>query len=284
MSSLELEQGSDLWLALRKDKVTGVDIPVIMGESPWCDVRTLWRRKMGLDGDVYVNEHMRRGIELEPLARACYNREMRRNCEPAVYSPDSHPWLMASLDGVDPVGMFAVEIKCGKATHEEIRSGKCPKHYYGQLQCQMFVLGLDEIDLMTYQSDDDFSIITVQADKDYQDKMLEKAREFYDCMIELREPQGKHIKRTDQEFIDAADYYRAAKALQRIADERVEETKNRLLSIAEMDCEGGGVKISRYKTAGSVDFDAMKNDGIDVDKYRKNGKDSFRITIEKYEI
>jgi len=187
-----MEQGSQEWLALRKTKITATDAPVIMGECPWKDPLTLYYEKRDPNFFSVATERMKRGTELEPMARFYFVLDIGIIVEPSVIIKD---WAMASLDGISSCGKYAVEIKCpSKKYHDMAKQGKIPSHYTAQLQHQMWVC---DIDSMYYYSFDGSEGVTVQLSRDpyYLNTLIEKEKIFYDCLIAGDEEKIKRVFR-----------------------------------------------------------------------------------------
>lgn len=187
MKILDLQQGSDDWLALRSELITATDIPVLMGENPWMNAQELFRKKMGLL-KTENNAKMKKGSDMEPQAMDNFSKIVSREYRPAVVQSSETSYIMASLDGLSMCNCYTVEIKCGKASHEIIKAYQVPSYYIGQLQCQMHCTGLEKTDLFSYLDEENFTLLEVKRDDDYIEKMLERAKAFYDCLINLQIP------------------------------------------------------------------------------------------------
>lgn len=185
-----MEQGSLEWLALRKTKITATDAPIIMGECPWKDPLTLYREKKDPEFFSEPNERMKRGTELEPVARFYFVLDSGIMVEPRIVVKD---WAMASLDGMSPCGKYIVEIKCpSKKYHYMAKKGVLPSHYIGQLQHQMWVC---DIDSMYYYSFDGLEGISVHVVRNpyYVNMLIQREEIFYDCLIRGDEEKIKRV-------------------------------------------------------------------------------------------
>lgn len=102
--------------------------------------------------DLYLNADMKRGIELEPEARAVYEATTGElTTEVGFVRHDTLP-IGCSPDGV--IGDFAggVEIKCPKpATHlGYLRGGVLPSEYVAQVTHTLYITGAPWYDFASY--------------------------------------------------------------------------------------------------------------------------------------
>ena len=114
-----LEQGTSAWLDWRDQGIGASDAPAIMGENPWKSAARLMREKLGEVKKFSGNAAMRRGNELEPLARRRYERLSGVSVDPACLQSTRHTWQRASVDGLAVDGSVVVEIKCGDSVYEK---------------------------------------------------------------------------------------------------------------------------------------------------------------------
>ena len=135
-TEVDLIQGSQEWLDFRRTKRMASETPIIMGLSPWQKPKDVVKAKRG--ENAKTNFAMRRGQELEPVARDVYQAVVGV-LRPAVYFDLDYG---ASLDGIDLFGELIVEIKCpmkGKASDlwKQAENGEIPEHYAVQMQHQV---------------------------------------------------------------------------------------------------------------------------------------------------
>lgn len=157
-----LEQGSDAWRAARLGHVSASSVADVMSkgktEGSESDTRKSYRMKIvaqrltGDSGDTYTNAAMEWGTEQEPFARMAY--EAARNVmvdKTGFWLHPTIPWVGVSPDGlVGDDGL--VEIKCpNTTTHLEwVFSGKAPAKHMKQIQCQLWVMGRQWCDFVSY--------------------------------------------------------------------------------------------------------------------------------------
>lgn len=149
---VELEQGSEEWLEFRRSKRMASETPIIMGVSPWQKPKDVVKAKRG--ENAKSNYAMRRGQELEPVARDVY-QGIIGVLRPAVFVDGDYG---ASLDGIDLFNELVVEIKCpmkGKASElwKQAENGEIPTHYALQMQHQMMVTGIETAHLWVFDGE-----------------------------------------------------------------------------------------------------------------------------------
>jgi putative phage-type endonuclease len=124
MNVVRMAQGSPEWHAHRRKFRNASETPIVLGISPWTTPHQLWQLKLGLVEQV-VSPAMQRGTELEPVARAAYERQTGHVMQPLVVVDGEYS---ASLDGMTLGGERIVEIKCPVKGRDSTLYGRvgCP--------------------------------------------------------------------------------------------------------------------------------------------------------------
>ena len=174
---LDIEQGSDIWLELRKTKITSTDAAIILGASPYKDEYELLNQKLGLSPPDKVNDFMKEGSRLEPIAREAYVKHTGRFMSPKVFLNDQYQWAMASLDGINFDGDRILEIKCGAGAFK--RGEDIPRYYFAQIQHAMFVTNVAVCDYFVYWRGD-FILVEIVRNNTFIERMIEKELTFYE--------------------------------------------------------------------------------------------------------
>jgi putative phage-type endonuclease len=193
-----MEQGSPEWLKFRESHITATDVSSILGTNPFVTSQTLFERKLGIKSPEPLNDRMRRGQELEDVARKLLIERTGIDFKPVVVIHDVEPWAMASLDGrgykcdlLNPGGGtimrhdYICEIKCpNNDTHQLALQGGIKSYYESQIQWQLWITGAEKCLFMSYFPDQDnmeqIAIVEVFPDSDYIESMVEKCRQFYE--------------------------------------------------------------------------------------------------------
>jgi putative phage-type endonuclease len=276
----EIKQGSSEWYALRKTKITATDSCVIMGASHWKTKIQLYNEKISNDFPICTNERMQRGLDLEPVARDLFILNHGYTSRSCVVVKD---WAMASLDGMDETGKIIVEIKCpGEKDHKQALQGKVPDHYYPQLQHQMYVCNVDDMYYFSFDGIDGVTV-KVKRDQQYIDKMVEEEKKFYECMINKIPPEpsdGDYIERNDFTWKQCALNWIAVTAQIKDLEKQEEQIRKELVFLSgESNTRGCGISLCQVQRKGNVDYSKIPElNGVDLDKYRKQSINSWRIT------
>jgi len=286
MKTIDLEQGSQEWLEFRRMKVGASEAPIVMGVSPWSTPRKLWRQKMELDPVTFNSYVMRRGTELEPVARALYESGVGVKCPPAVVQHDDHDFMIASLDGLSECGEFCVEIKCGgEKLFRDCESGIIPDYYECQIQHQLAVTGRDSIDYFVFWNGET-SGITVGRDDKFIEKMIKKEREFMQSVYEFDCPglsNGDYEKRDDSAWLCLAAELRGIRS--QVSDLKAREEviiQQLTVESKEKPSEGGGIRFAKRTRAGTVDYKSIPElKDVDLEPYRKKPSVYYQATVIK---
>ena len=274
-----IQQNTPEWLEMRKNKIGASDAPIIMGVSPWKTPYQLWEEKLDLAPQPDMTHVMRRGHELEPIARQVYNDYTGNCAEPEVVIHPEREWMMASLDGISLDRSIVLEIKCpGKRDHDIAGSGKVPEKYYPQLQHQLACIGANSLHYFSY-TDDGFHLVEVERDDKYIASLYTKEGEFYKMMQNFEAPplaDADFEERDDAEWLSIANELREIQALKK----KESELKKRLIFLSQnRSCKGGGLKFRKSVGKGSVDYNAIPAlEGLDLEKYRRPPVERWRLS------
>jgi putative phage-type endonuclease len=175
-----LVQRSAEWIEARREGVTGSDIPVLLGLSPYQSEAGLARMKGGDEGperDEKQARMMRLGLALEPVIRdedtLKHGHRIRRINRTHVH-PEL-PWAMASLDFERVGERTIVEAKAS-------RSGRwddgLPQDVEAQVRWQMGVAGYPRAHVACLRSGADLVCYDVDHDEDVFAGLVAIAEDF----------------------------------------------------------------------------------------------------------
>lgn len=277
---IDLEQGSEAWLNLRKTKITATDASVIMGINPWKTPLQLYNEKLSTEHKNIANARMQRGTDLEPIGRSLFILQTGIEVEPKVVVS---AWAMASLDGLSKCGKYAVEIKCpAEKDHALALAGKVPPYYYPQLQHQMWVCCLSFIYYFSFDGIDGV-YVKVHRDEAFIEKMISQEYVFYLCLQNKTPPEtGKedYIERKDALWEQCAAQWQSTNLKLKELEELEETLRKQLIFLSGgSNAKGAGISLCQVQRKGAVDYakiPQLKN--IDLEQYRKEGGSSWRIS------
>jgi len=279
------EQNTLEWKEWRKDKIGASDIPVIMGVSPYSTPYKLWKKKLGFEKE-FVHQGMKFGLENESSVRERLQILYNTRIDHKTFVHSEIPWAIASLDGIDSDNIIYEIKSCNEKDHEIAKSGQVPEKYMPQVQWQMFV---SDVNTCRYSSShkDDLVVVEVHKDMDLIRSYLIKATEFYEHLINYTEPElteKDHLIIDNPEFhIVAADWIKAKKNLDEAKRQEASYKKKLTELTDDSNCEGAGVRLTRVKTLGSIDWDKVckdhKIDKLDLESYRKPSIGYWKVSI-----
>jgi|SRR5271166_2517976 len=274
MKTLDLPIGSKEWLDYRRGKIGSSDASVIMGTNPWKTPYKLWKQHIEGTQDA-VNPAMRRGLELEPIARDMFIQETGISMTPKIVVSEEREWQFATLDGISDCGDVIVEIKCGNnALHEMATKKQIPAHYLCQIQHQIAVCRPKKAYYCSFNGQE-IKIIEVMPDQQFAQELLTKEEKFWKLLTTKEAPPltnldyeiVEHARGSQllQEYLELAEQEKAIK-------QRRDDLKNELISLGpKRNFMINSTKIYQTQNT-SYDFNLMREAGIDLDRYKKLSK------------
>ena len=175
----KIKQGTPEWVEIRKLKLTASNAQAIgnigKGLETYCR-EIVANSYINHEVESYVNEHIERGIELEPLAREIYELEKGVKVEQVGF-------IEKDGAGCSPDGLIGeeggLEIKClsNKKYIDVLADGLkgVDTKYIWQVQMTLLITGRKWWDLMIYNPDIPRSniIFRIEPDKEAFDKLEE---------------------------------------------------------------------------------------------------------------
>lgn len=272
---LDLVQGSEEWLAARRNYGTASETPSILRiEGAFQTPAAIRRLKKGGEGQK-DNFAMAHGRKYEEVARLHYCANYGE-VKPVVMVDGK---FLASLDGISEDGSVVVEIKAppeGSASNLYLNAmiGIAPLKYVYQIQHQLMVSGAKLGRLYIYASDIDNAIcIDIQPDEAIWSEIKSGWEKFWEGLND----------RDDDAWRDAAEEFKKAHEAAAAAAERLEKAKAALKELAKDDSVTGcGVSVTRIEKKGSIDYKAglaALAPDADLEKFRKQSTIETRVGI-----
>jgi putative phage-type endonuclease len=198
-----LEQKSQEWLEYRLGKITGTRLKEVLKADNLPVLYEMIAETLSRQIEEFpMNNAMRRGVELEPIARQLYQDRTGEIIEEIGFClSDENDYLGLSPDGFTLDRKGAIEIKCPSTkTHVKyILDDRIPNEYLPQV-CMYFIVNreLEYLDFITYDDRVDsipIHIIRVTreelSDKIFEyktkiDKFIEKFQKYYSKLESLK--------------------------------------------------------------------------------------------------
>ena len=269
--TVELEQGSGEWLALRRKMRTASETATVMGCNPYQTPLQLARQKRQLDPPIASTYAMEFGLANEPAVRKTaseYLAPISSSYEPAVLSSGDY---LASLDGL--MGESIMEIKCPSSPRSgALRDGIYQPHWW-QMQHQLMVSGAKRCHYVVRHPDDGELIFKVVMPDP---KAFEGLREAWDTFwreyMECDEADLVECAPISDDLMPLVSDYHAAVDAKRVAEARHKSARAALIAeLPDETAAGHGLKVVKYEKKGSIDWAKYQADYPDMDftKYRK---------------
>ncbi|MBB3105153.1 YqaJ viral recombinase family protein [Azomonas macrocytogenes] len=306
MKIVNLEQGSEQWLAWRAQGITATDAAILLGRSKYKTRWRLWAEKTGYarEVDLSLNPLVRQGREGEDLARQIFEDYLGDLLLPVCIESTVDPLIRASLDGIttqrEPVELKCPSEKVWKAVCSDGANSEAFQLYYPQVQHQLLATGSRNGYLVFY-FEGDIRHFKIEPDKALLRELYAQAQQFWQQVVNKQEP----VKDPDldlylpkgedaQAWIYTAEQYRLFHA-------DIQACKNRLKELEELQkthletlktlmgeylhADYCGVMVTRYKTAGKVDYARLLEEvgqhitPTDVEQYRAKSSERCRVTV-----
>lgn len=169
MEVYNFEQRSPEWYEIRKGRMTASKASCIAKADSGLDtyiIEIMSEYFSIAPKEMYINDDMQRGIDLEPEAKLVYELEKSVTVEPigfVIYNE----YAGASPDGlVDDDGL--IEIKCPKDTTytKLLYDEKIKPDYVWQMQMQMLITGRKWCDFVAYNDHYDKNVFIKRVERD----------------------------------------------------------------------------------------------------------------------
>lgn len=174
-----LEQNTEEWFIHRAGKITGSVFHTLIGNG---ETRNSLIYKLAfeqinkrpMEEERYENEHMKRGHELEPLARDMYriktNQEVK---EVGFVLGDDEVYTGCSPDGlVGEDGLIEIKAPIISTMIKQIVEDKIKKEYYTQIQYNLFISKRKWADYVMYNEQLPLYIKRIEVDNKFVEETI----------------------------------------------------------------------------------------------------------------
>ena len=202
------------WLEWRRQGVGASDAPAILGVSPWSTPYQTWRNKV-FPREQKDNSSMKRGRDMEPIARAAFELKVGSFVYPENVENIEHPWLRASLDGLCKEGLIMVEIKCpNKLDHATAVSGHVPEKYWPQCQHQLAVTGFPSMYYWSFDGTKGAMVEVLRDEAFIVEQLFPKLQQFWYHVIDTVSPP---LTEADLAILDHEEAWRTFTEMSSVA-------------------------------------------------------------------
>jgi putative phage-type endonuclease len=280
------------WLAWRK--VGASDAAVILGLSPYKTLYQLWEEKVSgveqPDNAFMAYGRKREAVILEDIREKW--GEIQTDIK--ISHPD-HFFLTATLDALVLSTGEIIEIKApqSKAFYAMVEEDKIPLVYQCQMQHQMLVHGSSSA-IFACENPDTKELWVKRLDKDpeFEKKYVPLAAKFWECVEkktapDLVEKDKSRLENGMKNSMQSSRWEELSLHLRQIKQEMAvlkkieDDLKEEVLALCgNAPAEGFGLSVSVFSREGSIDWKRAKADGLDVEKYRKEGTSGLMITVK----
>jgi len=278
---IDIEQGSNEWLAMRRNFITSSDYSIINGSNKFSknSPSKLWRQKLNIDDPEEENERMIEGRRLEIIIRDEYNKKNNTDFKPVVAVSKKYPHMMASLDGYDAKTDSIMEIKAGEKTYEKASEGHIASYNIDQSMHHLTTTSKQRCLFLVGGYNKDPIELSIESSEIESEKLIEQEKEFYDFLINTIPPplsEAEFVEIRDEKTIELARRWRETKERLKVAEELEDIAKKMLLDETDDgNCiiPDAQIKIERRSKKGVINYLKLLQDlNIDkniIEKYRK---------------
>ena len=197
---IDIEQNTDEWLGLRAGHLTGSAISKVMAN----DGKAFGSPATKLAVDIaleqvtgkcipsgYSNDHMARGHEQEPLARALYQSEYFCTVENGGFYDNG--FTGCSPDGIVGNGLIEIKSVIPSVHYQRIKNGGFDSSYRWQLMFNLKESGKEWIDFISYCAnftvEKQLYVFRINAEEQAEDfeKMAVRIAEFKSLVHEIKQ-------------------------------------------------------------------------------------------------
>ena len=182
-------QRSQKWFELRKTRITGSMCDTLLGTNRFQTWDQVVAEKAGCPVEFKGNEATQHGIDNEDKAIKLYEKETGRSVvelgltqhssiDILAHSPDGISLKSQSDDRVGDDEPILLEVKC--PYKREIKKGKVPNYYMGQLQLGLFVFDVKKAHFVQYKETPyTLDITVVERDEEWLQRNMPLFEQFW---------------------------------------------------------------------------------------------------------
>lgn len=279
MKIVEISQRSPSWYKWRGQGIGSSDIAAIAGMCPYRTAFQVWEKLMGFREDEPVNAAMQRGIDFEDEARKYLGDD---DLIPVCIEHDHYNHFHASLDGLGD-GYFC-EIKVPSQKNFQSYRNEIPDYYNAQVQWQYLVSGLQRCEFVAYSPEMKIAHIRkVERDEEMIDELERLGDKFWQDYLNGIAPPltERDERRIDHPLLyQKCGEYEIHNHIKSKAEEAMKSLKEEIVKFGDgQSFIAYNLRCTKTAPRPSYDYERMKEDGIDIEKYKKVCKSEGGFTL-----
>lgn len=295
MKTINLAQGSQAWLDWRQGVFTASDAPAMMGVSKYKSRNELIKEKATGKTRPITPELQAifdEGHTTEDLARPIIEAELGESLYNVVATHDDLPHVAASFDGITMDDRIIFEHKVyrnSKASQQRYnlaKDGKLLDMDAIQVQQQLLVSNAEKcLFVVSDGTAQNMAIVEVKPDSEMQKRIIDGWKAFQTDLNNYHDvvQADAELQAMYQDYAIAKATADKAKAMLDTLDKQI---KAKATDISKKtganEIIGNGFSIAKIKRKGAVDYTKIPElDGVDLEQFRKQGSEYFKITAEK---
>jgi putative phage-type endonuclease len=289
---INLEQGSPAWFEWRSNGITATDMSVLTKDNPFRSEIDIFDEKCNLREHDEKNAAMEHGHKYEIVVRDYLNavNEDRHFVPLCVEGAKLH--YKASLDAFDVLNSVLYEIKCPvseKILADVVLSNTVPNYWKSQLAWQCSIVHPETAAFAVYDYRTKYILIVPfeLPKKEEIERMQDLADDFW-CKIQWgarpNSANGLYASLDDPQLISLLEEYDSMFFQEKTIIAKRKELREKILAYGNgNNFSAGCFDIARIDPRDSYDYEKMRADGIDLEKYLKpkSGENMFRITKKR---
>jgi len=186
-----MKQQTESWHSWRKKGIGSSDAAIIMNDSPWGNLRTLYLEKTDRRKRKPPDWAQREGLEKEAEARSYFELRFDKDYDPIRAEHSQLPYLRASLDGYNRPDREILEIKApGEEDHRLAMDLQVPEVYQWQIAHQFLVTDAERCVYGSYHKEfhPKGAVVILTPDYNRIQKLLQREIWFWKLLQEDIDP------------------------------------------------------------------------------------------------
>lgn len=287
MKIINIPQGTIEWMEWRSNGIGASDIGTIMEVNPYQSPLMLYRKKNGFS-ESQVTNAMNFGKNQEAFARSWLEEHFDVKLDNFCAEDEENSFIKVSFDAINLEKGLLIEIKApySTASLQKMKDGDISADYECQLQWQMMISGINKAYLAVWDGQECI-LKTFEADIELQQKMKEKAAAFWNDLRRGIEPKPSEKDYIDlsneypEDWKEKVERYKQAAQAKAEADKVLKELKPQFEKLGDnRNFLLHDLKMTLCSGKESLDKNAMRADGIEMDRYMKVGNPYYRPSFK----